>query len=102
MPIYLNVFFLFKSLREVIPHVKKERRLSKIETLTLAKNYITALTDVILEMRVDSANCREKQTVEVVEDRDGGKVPPDQSTLASPGFDIDDGSFYEEHEFKIA
>lgn len=41
----------FQSLREVIPHVKKERRLSKIETLTLAKNYITALTDVICEMR---------------------------------------------------
>lgn len=37
-----------QSLREVIPHVKKERRLSKIETLTLAKNYITALTDVVM------------------------------------------------------
>lgn len=31
--------------------MKKERRLSKIETLTLAKNYITALTDVIVMMR---------------------------------------------------
>lgn len=31
--------------------MKKERRLSKIETLTLAKNYITALTDVIVLMR---------------------------------------------------
>ncbi|GAB0092827.1 hypothetical protein DMENIID0001_078630 [Sergentomyia squamirostris] len=41
----------FQSLREVIPHVKKERRLSKIETLTLAKNYITALTNVIMQMR---------------------------------------------------
>lgn len=40
-----------QSLREVIPHVKKERRLSKIETLTLAKNYITALTDIIVLMR---------------------------------------------------
>lgn len=38
----------FQSLREVIPHVKKERRLSKIETLTLAKNYITALTEVVM------------------------------------------------------
>lgn len=37
-----------QSLREVIPHVKKERRLSKIETLTLAKNYITALTEVVI------------------------------------------------------
>ncbi|XP_017765124.1 PREDICTED: protein dimmed-like [Eufriesea mexicana] len=41
----------FQSLREVIPHVSKERRLSKIETLTLAKNYIVALTDVICAMR---------------------------------------------------
>ncbi|KDR14459.1 hypothetical protein L798_11629, partial [Zootermopsis nevadensis] len=41
----------FQSLREVIPHVKKERRLSKIETLTLAKNYVMALTNVICEMR---------------------------------------------------
>ncbi|XP_015108421.1 protein dimmed [Diachasma alloeum] len=43
----------FQSLREVIPHVSKERRLSKIETLTLAKNYIVALTDVICAMRSD-------------------------------------------------
>lgn len=42
-----------QSLREVIPHIKKERRLSKIETLTLAKNYITALTDVITKKRGD-------------------------------------------------
>jgi len=35
----------------VIPHVKKDRRLSKIETLTLAKNYIIALTKIICEMR---------------------------------------------------
>ncbi|XP_032673796.1 protein dimmed-like [Odontomachus brunneus] len=41
----------FQSLREVIPHVTKGRRLSKIETLTLAKNYIVALTDVICAMR---------------------------------------------------
>ncbi|XP_066589280.1 protein dimmed-like [Prorops nasuta] len=44
----LNVL---SSLREVIPHVTKERRLSKIETLTLAKNYIVALTDIICAMR---------------------------------------------------
>ncbi|XP_050433761.1 protein dimmed-like [Adelges cooleyi] len=41
----------FQSLREVIPHVKKDRRLSKIETLTLAKNYIIALTKIICDMR---------------------------------------------------
>ncbi|KAL1497738.1 hypothetical protein ABEB36_008645 [Hypothenemus hampei] len=41
----------FEQLRHVIPHVKMERKLSKIETLTLAKNYIMALTNVICEMR---------------------------------------------------
>ncbi|XP_018898978.1 protein dimmed isoform X2 [Bemisia tabaci] len=41
----------FEQLREVIPHVKMQRKLSKIETLTLAKNYIMALTNVICEMR---------------------------------------------------
>ncbi|KAK7601439.1 hypothetical protein V9T40_008880 [Parthenolecanium corni] len=41
----------FEQLREVIPHVKKERKLSKIETLTLAKNYIMALTNAICEIR---------------------------------------------------
>ncbi|KAL3875501.1 hypothetical protein ACJMK2_033447 [Sinanodonta woodiana] len=44
----------FASLREVIPHVTLERKLSKIETLTLAKNYIKALTNVICEMRGES------------------------------------------------
>lgn len=43
-----TVSISLQSLREVIPHVKKERRLSKIETLTLAKNYITALTEVVM------------------------------------------------------
>ncbi|KAL5279394.1 BHLHA15 family protein [Megaselia abdita] len=46
----------FQSLREVIPHIKKERRLSKIETLTLAKNYITALTDVITKKKNDESS----------------------------------------------
>lgn len=41
----------FQGLREVIPHVQKERKLSKIETLTLAKNYIMALTNVICGLR---------------------------------------------------
>ncbi|GAB6021419.1 hypothetical protein CHUAL_004028 [Chamberlinius hualienensis] len=41
----------FQALREVIPHVKMERKLSKIETLTLAKNYIMALTNVVCDMR---------------------------------------------------
>ena len=35
--------------------MSRERRLSKIETLTLAKNYIVALTDVICRMRDEEA-----------------------------------------------
>lgn len=41
----------FQELREVIPHVRFGRKLSKIETLTLAKNYIKALTNVVCEIR---------------------------------------------------
>lgn len=44
----------FQELREVIPHVNLDRKLSKIETLTLAKNYIKALTNVICEIRGES------------------------------------------------
>ncbi|XP_072273938.1 class A basic helix-loop-helix protein 15 [Pyxicephalus adspersus] len=40
----------FQALREVIPHVRAEKKLSKIETLTLAKNYINTLTATILNM----------------------------------------------------
>ena len=49
-----NVEILFRQeLRAVIPHVQVERKLSKIETLTLAKNYIMALTNVICDIRGD-------------------------------------------------
>ena len=41
----------FQGLREVVPHVRLERKLSKIETLTLAKNYIMSLTNVVCDMR---------------------------------------------------
>ncbi|XP_037836833.1 class A basic helix-loop-helix protein 15 isoform X1 [Kryptolebias marmoratus] len=40
----------FQALREAIPHVRTDRKLSKIETLTLAKNYIKALTTIILDV----------------------------------------------------
>lgn len=40
----------FEALREAIPHVKTDKTLSKIETLTLAKNYIKSLTTIILGM----------------------------------------------------
>ena len=45
----------FTELRDVVPHVKIGRKLSKIETLKLAKNYIKALTNVICEMRGEGA-----------------------------------------------
>ncbi|KAL8572115.1 hypothetical protein ACOMHN_031072 [Nucella lapillus] len=48
----------FQDLREVIPHVNLDRKLSKIETLTLAKNYIKALTNVICEIRGENAPYR--------------------------------------------
>lgn len=40
----------FQALREAIPHIKTDKKLSKIETLTLAKNYIKSLTTIILDM----------------------------------------------------
>ncbi|KAL4624567.1 class A basic helix-loop-helix protein 15 [Arapaima gigas] len=40
----------FQALREAIPHVRTDKKLSKIETLTLAKNYIKALTAIVLGM----------------------------------------------------
>ena len=52
----------FQDLREVIPHVRRGRRLSKIETLTLAKNYIKALTNVVCEMRGERAPYEDLQT----------------------------------------
>ena len=45
----------FCELRDVVPHLKIGRKLSKIETLKLAKNYIKALTNVIFEMKGDKA-----------------------------------------------
>lgn len=41
----------FQALRDVIPHKRLERKLSKIETLTIAKNYIMILADSICELR---------------------------------------------------
>uniref|UniRef100_UPI00398E4ECA class A basic helix-loop-helix protein 15 n=1 Tax=Pristiophorus japonicus TaxID=55135 RepID=UPI00398E4ECA len=45
-----NLNNAFQALREVIPHVEADRELSKIETLTLAKNYIKSLTSIVLGM----------------------------------------------------
>jgi len=41
----------FNNLQEVIPPVSMERKMSKIETLTLARNYIMALTNVICDIQ---------------------------------------------------
>ncbi|XP_078274519.1 class A basic helix-loop-helix protein 15 [Rhinoraja longicauda] len=45
-----NLNRAFQALREAVPHVEADRKLSKIETLTLAKNYIESLTSTILGM----------------------------------------------------
>ncbi|XP_056642863.1 class A basic helix-loop-helix protein 15-like [Diorhabda carinulata] len=60
----------FEQLREVIPHIKMERKLSKIETLTLAKNYIMALTNVICDMRGEEKHYTFVQDME----SDGGEM----------------------------
>jgi len=41
----------FEELRQVIPHIRRGRKLSTIETLTLAKNFIKSLMTVVIEMR---------------------------------------------------
>ncbi len=41
----------FQSLRNSIPHVHAERKLSKIETLTLARNYIGALSNMVVNLK---------------------------------------------------
>lgn len=46
-----NLNEAFQELRTVIPHVEAQQKLSKIETLSLAKNYIMALTNTICDMR---------------------------------------------------
>jgi class B basic helix-loop-helix protein 8 len=72
----------FQELRGVIPHVRIGRRLSKIETLTLAKNYIKALTNVICETR------GENPTYEL-EDLNADK-PEDYSDMDDDDDDEDD------------
>lgn len=65
----------FQDLREVIPHVHQSRKLSKIETLSLSKNYIMALTNVICEMRGEAAPYSLVPSTEssLLEEREGGK-----------------------------
>ncbi|XP_046483804.1 protein dimmed [Neodiprion pinetum] len=95
----------FQSLREVIPHVSKERRLSKIETLTLAKNYIVALTDVICAMRNDEQSA-DQETPEGPQEGVSNQTrttvrininTPSSSRSSSP----DMQSFYESNDDKL-
>ena len=54
---FIDYYFFLQGLREVIPHVHQSRKLSKIETLSLAKNYIMALTNVICKFPRAFVNC---------------------------------------------
>lgn len=81
----------FGELRSVIPHVDIGRKLSKIETLTLAKNYIKALTNVVCETR------GEKGPYELAElnpsmENVGGKVKSiaDNTSICSDEPNVDD------------
>ncbi|TRY68242.1 hypothetical protein TCAL_07469 [Tigriopus californicus] len=74
----------FQGLREVIPHVHQSRKLSKIETLSLAKNYIMALTNVICEMRGED---KPYELPPVGGNHVGGDMQPPQQhgMMGSPG-----------------
>lgn len=74
----------FQSLREVIPHVSKERRLSKIETLTLAKNYIVALTDVICAMRNEDKVSDQQSEVSESQESSDMNIRLDLNTISIP------------------
>lgn len=79
----------FAELRQVIPHVIAERKLSKIETLTLAKNYIVALSDVIVSMeRERSVNTGSQQEEDNNNDNDSGNV--DAEIVPSPSNSLND------------
>ena len=74
----------FQELREVIPHVLLGRKLSKIETLCLAKNYIKSLTNVVCDMRGE-----EQPYSNLTPDGENGEdgIGPDgQQVMADPSF----------------
>lgn len=70
-----NLNSAFQGLRAVIPHVQAQQKLSKIETLSLAKNYIMALTNTICEMRggdpIFDMDGEDDQPEETARDLDG-------------------------------
>lgn len=82
----------FEGLRNVIPHITMDRKLSKIETLTLAKNYIKALTNVICDLRGESAvfndiNQPTDDVVPVVLNQSDGIASDAISTASTSGSD---------------
>lgn len=98
----MSSILAFQSLREVIPHVKKERRLSKIETLTLAKNYVMALTNVICVMRGEVSPYAaalgadgDSVTSHSIGQPSPAAVAPDQASMPTPTLDDHENSFYE-------
>ncbi|XP_022124943.2 class A basic helix-loop-helix protein 15 [Pieris rapae] len=81
----------FEDLRRVIPHVKKDNRsLSKIETLTLAKNYVKALTNAICTMRGEDPRYQFNNEDENVEPVFVISKDQEQNNNVSSDGDIDD------------
>ena len=81
----------FEGLRNVIPHINMDRKLSKIETLTLAKNYIKALTNVICDLRGETAVFNDLDPA----GSEGAKCSPSTSgceSINSPDGDLDSNS----------
>lgn len=88
----------FQELREVIPHVRIGRKLSKIETLTLAKNFIKALTNIVCEMRGEELPFKDisaDQTLQVNEKNflSRQKTPPPLSGTSTNGVETSAISF---------
>ncbi|CAH1100651.1 unnamed protein product [Psylliodes chrysocephalus] len=83
----------FEQLREVIPHIKMERKLSKIETLTLAKNYIMALTNVICDMRGEEKHYTFVQDME----SDGGEIDLNNGMDETSNQEPNNNSIYQEN-----
>ena len=75
----------FQELREVIPHVRIGRKLSKIETLTLAKNFIKALTNIVCEMRGEAVPFEDLATACGGANDDGGLGRLAMDNLSSLG-----------------
>ena len=77
-----NLNGAFQELRTVIPHVEAQQKLSKIETLSLAKNYIMALTNTICDMRGED----HVYNLDVASRADEQAAMDDESDLDSPHF----------------